>query len=87
MSHTSKEGGLILKISDSKALQTSYTSSTNRSRAIRTTLACFPHQLRLVTSGHIELADIGNNDESSGEYAFVPSFCTLHEFSTKNNIQ
>lgn len=85
--HASQEGGLVLEISDTKALQSRYPPSANRSRSIRTGLVCLPHKFRLVTPGHVELADIGNNDESPSEYTFVSSLCTLHKFSTEDDIQ
>ena len=87
MYHTSKEGSLVLKISNTETLQTRYTSPTNRPRATCTSLVCLPHQLRLVTPRHIKLADIRNNDEGSCEHAFVSSFCTFHKFPTEDNIQ
>ena len=87
MRHTSKEGGLVLKISNTKTLQTRYASPTDCPRATCASLVCLPHELRLVTSGHVKLADIGNNDEGPCEYTFVSGLCTLHEFSTEDNIQ
>ena len=85
--HTSKEGGLVLKISNAKTLQTRYASPTDCSGATCTSLVCLPHELRLVTSGYVKLADIRNNDECSCKYAFVSSLGAFHEFPAEDNVQ